>query len=185
MQHDVDMADTNLPLRRNYNSLRSVSAFDHFGPGWHFNYAEKVLRYTGTQGYMMRITDQGMVERYDWSAARNAYLSATQRDALIRATGTQWELLLPGGERRVFDATFRLVSIEQRQQADSKVVITYSAYETADAPRGAVTAVTAASGRNLRLRYAIINPTLTDAMGNLVDPCANQVSPACRSWRVA
>ena len=183
-QHESDLADTSLPLRRSYNSLRSVSAYDYFGPGWHFNYAEKLLRYTGTPSYMLRITDEGMTERYDWSADRNAYLSATQRDALIRAAGAEWELLLPRGERRIFDAKLRLVSIENLQQPNSKVIIAYTQYETAGVPAGAITSVTDNSGRSLRLSYSIINPTSTDVLGNLVDPCENQASPSCRGWRV-
>ena len=185
LEHVADWQEGELAIRRNYNSLRTASAFDHFGPGWHFPHAEKLIKSTTWTDYMVRITNEGHVERYDWDAARNAYLSATQRDAQLRVDGTGWELLLPSGERRRFDQHYRLISVENRNRPASRVDIHHATADLPDAPKGAIIAITDAEGRELQLHYAIINPVTTAPGGTVLDPCAGQASPACRGWRVA
>jgi RHS repeat-associated protein len=145
---ETDFSSPTLNLTRSWNSFSRYKHDSAMGRGWTHNYAQRILAFAGTSPPVRKLVDgEGAVEYFDCTddPVCTVYRSRKNAGWLLKPDGSGWEVLAPGGERRLFNSNGQLTQIEQRGASYSLITLSYV--------NGKLNQVTDQSGRSLSFNY--------------------------------
>jgi YD repeat-containing protein len=153
IERETDYNGVGIEFTRTYNSNNQFRPFAGFGENWTHNYAEK-LRFQSTTSPTApyaRIRADGQPEKMTQGSYR--YIGERTGAQLIK-TGSEWTLHLPDGGKRQFDASGKLLWVENA--VGQRTTLTYGPY--------GISTITGPFGHTIQLQYS------DGRIAQLIDP---------------
>jgi RHS repeat-associated protein len=180
-QLDVAVTDTNTPgpsslpigLSRTYSSA-NAGLFGPFGYGWTDNYnmsvASDTVYGTSTEPVEDVTQENGSVVRFAENTTNDAWSAASQVDATLSYSGSQWTFTRNGQDKYVFDSIGRLM--EEIDLVGFDTVLAYNGTTTQLLSVTSYTTPNTTSGASLTLSF-----TWGDCVPGVSSPvCVTQVT---------